>query len=565
MAEFIYTLRKARKAHGDKVVLDDVTLSFLPGAKIGVVGPNGAGKSSLIKIMAGVDDVSNGEAMLMEGYTVGILMQEPNLDETKSVLENVEDGVAETKAMIDRFNEISAELADPDADFDTLLAEMGKLQEDIDHRNAWDLDAQLEQAMDALRCPPGDADVTVLSGGERRRVALCKLLLQQPDLLLLDEPTNHLDAESVQWLEQHLEKYPGTVVAITHDRYFLDNVADWILEIDRGKCYPYEGNYSTYLETKASRLKIEGQKDAKLKRRLTDELEWVRSNAKARQTKSRARLDRYEEMAAEADKARKFDMEEIQIPPGPRLGSVVVEASHLTKGFGDRLLIDDLSFSLPRNGIVGVIGPNGVGKTTLFKMIVAAAEGGSDDKDDLPTSGDLKIGETVTLSYVDQSRSGLDSTKNVWEVVSDGLDWIKVGNVEMPSRAYVSVFGFKGPDQQKQAKVLSGGERNRLNLALTLKMGGNLLLLDEPTNDLDVETLGSLENALLEFPGCAVITSHDRWFLDRIATHILAYEGDSQWFWFEGNFESYEKNKIERLGADAARPHRATYRKLTRD
>jgi ATP-binding cassette ChvD family protein len=565
MAEFIYTLRKARKAHGDKVVLDDVTLSFLPGAKIGVVGPNGAGKSSLIKIMAGVDELSNGEAMLMEGYTVGILMQEPNLDETKTVLENVEDGVAETKGMIDRFNAISAELAEPDADYDVLLAEMGRLQEDIDHRNAWDLDAQLEQAMDALRCPAGDADVSVLSGGEKRRVALCKLLLQQPDLLLLDEPTNHLDAESVQWLEQHLEKYPGTVVAITHDRYFLDNVAQWILEIDRGKCYPYEGNYSTYLETKASRLKIEGQKDAKLKKRLSDELEWVRSNAKARQTKSRSRLERYEEMAAEADKARKFDMEEIQIPPGPRLGSVVVEASHLTKGFGDRLLIDDLSFSLPRNGIVGVIGPNGVGKTTLFKMIVAAAEGGSDDKDDLPTSGDLKIGETVSLSYVDQSRSGLDPTKNVWEVVSDGLDWIKVGNVEMPSRAYVSVFGFKGPDQQKQAKVLSGGERNRLNLALTLKMGGNLLLLDEPTNDLDVETLGSLENALLEFPGCAVITSHDRWFLDRIATHILAYEGDSQWFWFEGNFESYEKNKIERLGVDAARPHRATYRKLTRD
>jgi ATP-binding cassette ChvD family protein len=565
MAEFIYTLRKARKAHGDKVVLDDVTLSFLPGAKIGVVGPNGAGKSSLIKIMAGVDELSNGEAMLMEGYTVGILMQEPNLDETKTVLENVEDGVAETKAMIDRFNAISAELAEPDADYDVLLSEMGKLQEDIDHRNAWDLDAQLEQAMDALRCPAGDADVSVLSGGEKRRVALCKLLLQQPDLLLLDEPTNHLDAESVQWLEQHLEKYPGTVVAITHDRYFLDNVAQWILEIDRGKCYPYEGNYSTYLETKASRLKIEGQKDAKLKRRLSDELEWVRSNAKARQTKSRSRLERYEEMAAEADKARKFDMEEIQIPPGPRLGSVVVEASHLTKGFGDRLLIDDLSFSLPRNGIVGVIGPNGVGKTTLFKMIVAAADGGSDDKDDLPTSGDLKIGETVSLSYVDQSRSGLDPTKNVWEVVSDGLDWIKVGNVEMPSRAYVSVFGFKGPDQQKQAKVLSGGERNRLNLALTLKMGGNLLLLDEPTNDLDVETLGSLENALLEFPGCAVITSHDRWFLDRIATHILAYEGDSQWFWFEGNFDSYEKNKIERLGVDAARPHRATYRKLTRD
>jgi len=565
MAEFIYTLRKARKAHGDKVVLDDVTLSFLPGAKIGVVGPNGAGKSSLIKIMAGVDELSNGEAMLMEGYTVGILMQEPNLDETKTVLENVEDGVAETKAMIDRFNAISAELAEPDADYDVLLTEMGKLQEDIDHRNAWDLDAQLEQAMDALRCPAGDADVSILSGGEKRRVALCKLLLQQPDLLLLDEPTNHLDAESVQWLEQHLEKYPGTVVAITHDRYFLDNVAQWILEIDRGKCYPYEGNYSTYLETKGARLKIEGQKDAKLKKRLSDELEWVRSNAKARQTKSRSRLERYEEMAAEADKARKFDMEEIQIPPGPRLGSLVVEASHLTKGFGDRLLIDDLSFSLPRNGIVGVIGPNGVGKTTLFKMIVAAAEGGSDDKDDLPTSGDLKIGETVSLSYVDQSRSGLDATKNVWEVVSDGLDWIKVGNVEMPSRAYVSVFGFKGPDQQKQAKVLSGGERNRLNLALTLKMGGNLLLLDEPTNDLDVETLGSLENALLEFPGCAVITSHDRWFLDRIATHILAYEGDSQWFWFEGNFESYEKNKIDRLGADAARPHRATYRKLTRD
>ena len=565
MAEFIYTLRKARKAHGDKVVLDDVTLSFLPGAKIGVVGPNGAGKSSLIKIMAGIDEVSNGEAMLLEGYTVGILMQEPNLDETKTVLENVQDGVAETKAMVDRFNEISAELADPDADYDSLLSEMGKLQEDIDHRNAWDLDAQLDQAMDALRCPAGDADVTVLSGGEKRRVALCKLLLQQPDLLLLDEPTNHLDAESVQWLEQHLEKYPGTVVAITHDRYFLDNVAEWILELDRGRAYPYESNYSKYLETKAGRLKIEGQKDAKLKRRLTDELEWVRSSARARQTKSRARLDRYEEMAAEADKARKFDMEEIQIPPGPRLGSVVVEASHLTKAFGDRVLIDDLSFSLPRNGIVGVIGPNGVGKTTLFNMIVAATEGGVENPDDLPTSGDIKIGETVTLSYVDQSRSGLDPTKNVWEVVSDGLDWIKVGNVEMPSRAYVSVFGFKGPDQQKQAKVLSGGERNRLNLALTLKMGGNLLLLDEPTNDLDVETLGSLENALLEFPGCAVITSHDRWFLDRIATHILAYEGDSQWFWFEGNFESYEKNKIERLGADAARPHRATYRKLTRD
>ena len=565
MAEFIYTLSKARKAHGDKVVLDDVTLAFLPGAKIGVVGPNGAGKSSLLKIMAGIDDVSNGEARLMEGYTVGILMQEPRLDESKTVLENVQEGVAETKGMIDRFNEISGLLADPDADYDALLAEMGQLQEAIDHRNAWDLDAQLEQAMDALRCPPPDADVSVLSGGEKRRVALCQLLLRQPDLLLLDEPTNHLDAESVQWLEQHLEKYPGTIVAITHDRYFLDNVAEWILELDRGRAYPYQGNYSTYLETKAARLKVEGQKDAKLQKRLTEELEWVRSNAKARQTKSRARLDRYEEMASEAEKTRKLDMEEIQIPPGPRLGNVVVEVSHLTKAFGDRILIDDLSFTLPRNGIVGVIGPNGVGKTTLFTMLVAAAEGRDDDKDELPTTGDIKVGETVTLSYVDQSRAGLDPSKNVWEVVSDGLDWIKVGNVEMPSRAYVSAFGFKGPDQQKPAKVLSGGERNRLNLALTLKMGGNLLLLDEPTNDLDVETLGSLENALLEFPGCAVITSHDSWFLDRIATHILAYEGDSQWFWFEGNFESYEKNKIERLGADAARPHRATYRKLTRD
>jgi ATP-binding cassette ChvD family protein len=565
MAEFIYTLYKARKAHGDKVVLDDVTLSFLPGAKIGVVGPNGAGKSSLLRIMAGLDEVSNGEARLMGDYTVGILQQEPQLDESKTVLENVQDGVAETKGMLDRFNQISEELSNPDADYDALLAEMGTLQEAIDHKNAWDLDSQLEQAMDALRCPPGDADVTVLSGGEKRRVALCKLLLNQPDLLLLDEPTNHLDAESVQWLEQHLEKYPGTIVAITHDRYFLDNVAQWILELDRGRAYPYEGNYSTYLETKASRLKVEGQKDAKLRKRLTDELEWVRSNAKARQTKSRARLDRYEEMATEAEKTRKLDMEEIQIPPGPRLGNMVVEANHLTKGFGDRMLFDDLSFTLPRNGIVGVIGPNGVGKTTLFKMLVAAATNDDSDKDTLPNAGDIKVGDTVRLSYVDQSRAGLDPTKNVWEVVSDGLDWIKVGNVEMPSRAYVSAFGFKGPDQQKPAKVLSGGERNRLNLALTLKMGGNLLLLDEPTNDLDVETLGSLENALLEFPGCAVITSHDRWFLDRIATHILAYEGDSQWFWFEGNFESYEKNKLERLGAEAARPHRATYRKLTRD
>ena len=565
MAEFIYTLQKARKAHGDKVVLDNVTLSFLPGAKIGVVGPNGAGKSSLLKIMAGIDDVSNGEAKLHDGFTVGILMQEPNLNESKSVLENVQEGVAETKDMVDRFNQISVELAEPDADYDSLLSEMGKLQEEIDRRNAWDLDNQLEQAMDALRCPPSDSEIPLLSGGEKRRVALCKLLLQQPDLLLLDEPTNHLDAESVQWLEQHLEKYPGTVIAITHDRYFLDNVAQWILELDRGRAYPYEGNYSTYLETKAARLKVEGQKDVKLQKRLTDELEWVRSNAKARQTKSRARLDRYEEMAVEAEKTRKFDMEEIQIPPGPRLGAVVVESKALTKGFDDRMLIDNLSFTLPRNGIVGVIGPNGVGKTTLFNMIVAAAEGDTANKDALPTSGDLKVGETVKLSYVDQSRSGLDPTKNVWEVVSDGLDWIKVGNVEMPSRAYVSVFGFKGPDQQKQAKVLSGGERNRLNLALTLKMGGNLILLDEPTNDLDVETLGSLEKALLDFPGCAVITSHDRWFLDRIATHILAYEGDSQWFWYEGNFEGYEKNKVERLGEEATRPTRATYRKLTRD
>ncbi|WP_042420756.1 energy-dependent translational throttle protein EttA [Streptacidiphilus anmyonensis] len=554
MAEYIYTMRKTRKAHGDKVILDDVTLSFLPGAKIGVVGPNGAGKSTVLKIMAGLEQPSNGDAFLSPGYTVGMLLQEPPLDETKTVLENVQDGVSEIKKKLDRFNEI-AELMATDYS-DALLDEMGKLQEDLDHANAWDLDAQLEQAMDALGCPPGDWPVGNLSGGEKRRVALCKLLLEAPDLLLLDEPTNHLDAESVQWLEQHLEKYAGTVVAVTHDRYFLDNVAQWILELDRGRAYPYEGNYSTYLETKQSRLKIEGQKDAKRAKRLKEELEWVRSNAKGRQAKSKARLARYEEMAAEAEKMRKLDFEEIQIPPGPRLGSVVIEAEHLAKAFGDKVLVDDLSFTLPRNGIVGVIGPNGAGKTTLFKMMLGLE----------PTdSGNVKVGETVKVSYVDQSRANIDPNKTLWEVVSDGLDWINVGQVEMPSRAYVSAFGFKGPDQQKPAGVLSGGERNRLNLALTLKEGGNLLLLDEPTNDLDVETLSSLENALLEFPGCAVVISHDRWFLDRVATHILAYEGDSKWFWFEGNFESYEKNKIERLGADAARPHRATYKKLTRD
>ena len=555
MAEFIYTMKKARKAHGEKVILDDVTLMFYPGAKIGVVGPNGAGKSTVLQIMAGLQQPSNGEAYLTPGYTVGILMQEPILNEEKNVIDNVKEGVAETVAMLDRFNAISDEMSQPDADYDKLLAEMGDLQEKLDHRNAWELDSQLEQAMDALRCPPPDADVKVLSGGEKRRVALCKLLLEAPDLLLLDEPTNHLDAESVLWLEQHLNKYPGAVVAITHDRYFLDNVAQWILELDRGRAYPYEGNYSTYLETKATRLKIEGQKDAKRAKRLTEELEWVRQNAKGRQVKSKARLARYEEMAAEADKMRKLDFDEIQIPPGPRLGNVVVEVESLVKGFGDRILIDNLSFTLPRNGIVGVIGPNGAGKTTLFKTILGLEQ---------PDSGTVKIGETVKIAYVDQSRGGIDPAKSLWEVVSDGLDFIKVGQVEMPSRAYVSAFGFKGPDQQKKAGVLSGGERNRLNLALTLKLGGNLLLLDEPTNDLDVETLGSLENALLEFPGCAVVISHDRWFLDRVATHILAYEGDSNWFWFEGNFESYEENKISRLGADAARPHRATYRKLTR-
>ncbi|SJN29912.1 ABC transporter ATP-binding protein [Mycetocola reblochoni REB411] len=551
---------RARKAVGDKVILDDVTMAFLPGAKIGVVGPNGAGKSTILKIMAGLDTPSNGEAKLTPGFTVGILMQEPELDEDKTVLENVQQGVGEIKAKVDRFNEISALLAEPDADFDALLAEMGTLQEEIDAADAWDLDSQLEQAMDALRCPPGDAVISNLSGGEKRRVALCKLLLQKPDLLLLDEPTNHLDAESVLWLEQHLSKYPGAVMAVTHDRYFLDHVAGWICEVDRGRLYPYEGNYSTYLEKKAERLEVQGKKDAKLAKRLTEELAWVRSNTKGRQAKSKARLARYEEMAAEAERTKKLDFEEIVIPAGPRLGQQVIEVRDLSKGFGDRVLIDGLSFTLPRNGIVGIIGPNGVGKSTLFKTIV-----GLEPVD----SGEIKIGETVKISYVDQSRSGIDPNKTLWEVVSDGLDYIQVGNTEIPSRAYVSTFGFKGPDQQKKAGVLSGGERNRLNLALTLKQGGNLLLLDEPTNDLDVETLSSLENALLEFPGCAVVITHDRWFLDRIATHILAYEGTDEnpanWHWFEGNFEAYEENKIERLGPDAAKPSRASYRKLTRD
>jgi ATP-binding cassette ChvD family protein len=560
VAQFIYTMRKVRKAHGDKLILDDVTLAFLPGAKIGVVGLNGAGKSSVLRIMAGLDTPSNGDADLQPGATVGLLQQEPSLDESKTVRENVEDGVAELRDWLARFDEVSNAMAEPDADFDSLLAEQGVLLEKIEHANGWELDSRIEQAMDALRCPPGDEPVTTLSGGERRRVALCKLLLEQPDLLLLDEPTNHLDAESVQWLEQHLAKYPGAVLAVTHDRYFLDNVAQWILELDRGRAYPYEGNYSTYLEKKAERLAVQGRKDAKLQKRLIEELAWVRQNAKGRQAKSKARLQRYDEMAAEAEKTRKLDFEEIQIPPGPRLGNLVVEASHLDKGFESRMLIKDMSFSLPRGGIVGVIGPNGVGKTTLFKMIVGL---------EAPDSGEIRVGETVKISYVDQNRAGIDPKKTVFQVVSDGLDFIKVGQVEMPSRAYVSAFGFKGPDQQKPAGVLSGGERNRLNLALTLKEGGNLLMLDEPTNDLDVETLGSLENALLEFPGCAVVTSHDRWFLDRIATHILAWEGSEEnpanWFWFEGNFESYEQNKVERLGAEAARPHAVTYRKLTRD
>ncbi|KLL11542.1 MULTISPECIES: energy-dependent translational throttle protein EttA [Protofrankia] len=560
MAQYVFQMRKVRKAHGDKVVLDDVSLSFLPGAKIGVVGPNGAGKSSLLKIMAGLDQPSNGDATLSPGFTVGMLAQEPPLDETKDVRGNVEDGVREIRAVLARYEEINEKMAAPDADFDSLLAEQAALIDRIEAANAWELDSQLDQAMDALRLPPGDADVTRLSGGERRRVALCKLLLEAPDLLLLDEPTNHLDAESVAWLEQHLARYAGAVLAVTHDRYFLDNVAGWILELDRGHAYPYEGNYSTYLETKAARLKVEGGKDAKRKRVLAQELEWVRSNPKARQAKSKARLSRYEELAAEADRARPRDLEEIQIPPGPRLGSVVIEAKKLRKGFGDRLLIDDLSFSLPRGGIVGVIGPNGVGKTTLFTLLTGQAA---------PDAGELTIGETVRISYVDQDRAGLDPKKNVWEVISDGLDHIVVGKVELPSRAYVSSFGFKGPDQQKPVGVLSGGERNRLNLALTLKKGGNLLLLDEPTNDLDVETLRSLEDALGEFPGSAVVISHDRWFLDRVATHILAWEGTdadpARWFWFEGNFADYEANKVDRLGAEAARPHRVTYRKLTRD
>jgi ATP-binding cassette ChvD family protein len=560
VAQFIYTMRKVRKAHGDKVILDDVTLAFLPGAKIGVVGPNGAGKSTVLRIMAGLDQPSNGDAQLAAGASVGLLAQEPTLDEAKTVRENVEEAVAGLRAALARFDEVSAEMGEPDADFDALLAEQGELMEQIEHADGWELDSRIEQAMDALRCPPGDEPVSHLSGGERRRVALCRLLLEQPALLLLDEPTNHLDAESVQWLEQHLAKYAGTVLAVTHDRYFLDNVAQWILELDRGRAYPYEGNYSTYLEKKAERLSVQGKKDAKLQKRLRDELEWVRQNARGRQAKSRARLTRYDEMAKEAERTRKLDFEEIQIPPGPRLGSRVVEVSHLDKGFDGRMLFKDLSFSLPRGGIVGVIGPNGVGKTTLFKMIVG---------EESPDSGEIRVGETVKVSYVDQARARIDPTKTVWQVVSDGLDYINVGHVEMPSRAYVSAFGFKGPDQQKPAGVLSGGERNRLNLALTLKEGGNLLLLDEPTNDLDVETLGSLENALLEFPGCAVVISHDRWFLDRVATHILAWEGTdddpARWFWFEGNFESYEKNKVERLGAEAARPHAVTYRKLSRD
>ncbi|WP_348666174.1 energy-dependent translational throttle protein EttA [uncultured Microbacterium sp.] len=554
MAEYIYQMVRARKAVGEKLILDDVTMAFLPGAKIGMVGPNGAGKSTILKIMAGLDHPSNGDAKLSPGFTVGILMQEPELDESKTVLENIQDGIA-IKAKLDRFNEISALMADPDADFDALLAEMGVLQEEIDAADAWDLDSQLEQAMDALRTPPGDAAIAPLSGGEKRRVALTKLLLQKPDLLLLDEPTNHLDAESVLWLEQHLQKYPGAVIAITHDRYFLDNVAEWIAEVDRGRLIGYEGNYSTYLEKKAERLDVQGKKDAKLAKRLAEELDWVRSNAKGRQAKSKARLARYEEMAAEAERTRKLDFEEIQIPPGPRLGSVVIEAKKLQKGFDGRSLIDGLSFSLPPNGIVGVIGPNGVGKTTLFKTIV-----GLEPLD----GGDLKIGETVKISYVDQSRAGIDPEKTLWEVVSDGLDIITVGKTEIPSRAYVSKFGFKGPDQQKNVGKLSGGERNRVHMAKMLKEGGNVLLLDEPTNDLDVETLRALEDAIENFAGCAVVISHDRFFLDRLATHILAFEGDSHVEWFEGNYQAYEEDKKRRLGDAAVEPHRIKYKPISR-
>ncbi|HVA59111.1 MAG TPA: energy-dependent translational throttle protein EttA [Mycobacteriales bacterium] len=556
MAQYIFSMRRVRKAHGDKVVLDDVTLAFLPGAKIGVVGPNGAGKSSVLRIMAGLDHPSNGDAVLSPGYTVGMLQQEPQLDETLDVRGNVELGVAETRRLLQRFDEVTGALGSADDDEMTrLLEEMGELQERLDHVGAWDLDSQLEQAMDALRLPPGDAVVGLLSGGERRRVALCRLLLEAPDLLLLDEPTNHLDAESVQWLEQHLAAYPGTVLAVTHDRYFLDNVAQWILELDRGRAYPYEGNYTTYLDTKATRMTVEGQKDVKRKKEIERELEWVRSNPRARQAKSKARLARFEELVSEADRRGPLDTDAIQIPPGPRLGGLVIESDRLTKGYGDRLLIEDLSFSLPRGGIVGVIGPNGVGKTTLFKMLIG---------EEHPEGGTLKLGETVKIAYVDQSRSALEPGKTVWQAVSDGLDHMKVGSREMPSRAYVASFGFKGPDQQKPVGVLSGGERNRLNLALTLKDGGNVLLLDEPTNDLDVETLRSLEDGLEQFPGCAVVISHDRWFLDRVATHMLAWEGGASWFWFEGNFADYEANKVERLGAEAARPHRVTHRRLVR-
>ena len=558
MAEFIYQMIKARKSFGDRVILDDVTLSFLPGAKIGVVGPNGMGKSTLLKIMAGLETVSNGEAQLTPGYSVGILQQEPPLDEDKTVGENIRMAYGDIMEKVHRFNQIGEEMANPDADYDALMAEMGKLQEEIDAADGWDLDSQLDQAMDALQCPDPDTPVSVISGGERRRVALCRLLLEAPDLLLLDEPTNHLDAESILWLEQYLHTYKGAVLAVTHDRYFLDNVAEWICEVDRGHLYPYQGNYTTYLDTKAKRLEVQGQKDARLAKRLNSELEWVRSSPKARQAKNKARLERYEQMEIEARNNKKLDFSEIQIPPGPRLGSKVLEAEHIHKAFGDRVLIDDLSFTLPRNGIVGVIGPNGVGKSTLFKTIVGLEP---------LTSGSLEVGDTVKISYVDQNREGIDPKKNLWEVVSDGLDFIEVSGVEVPTRAYVASFGFKGSDQQKPAGVLSGGERNRLNLALTLKQGGNLLLLDEPTNDLDVETLESLENALLAFPGCAVVISHDRWFLDRVATHILAWEGTDEnpanWYWFEGNFQAYQENKIQRLGEEASRPHRI-HRKLTR-